>query len=107
MTLSIVLSEYRRTLGGSTPSQWVRIDTTNLSKLLLHLRQYDELQVDMHASDEGISYISVYARRYTYFLCFRRDYKLGCISVQDLLPFLHGFNVVINDTLDYWGWDDL
>lgn len=107
MTLHIELTEYRRTFGGSTPSQWVRIDSPDLGAALLHLSQYDELQVDMHAPDGGLSYLSVCARHYTWILCFRGDYRLTTMSIEELLPFLHGLDVLVKDTVNYWGGDDL
>lgn len=106
MTLRIELTEYQRTLGGSTPGQWVRIDSPDLDKVLLHLSQYDELQVDMHAPSGTAPYLSVCSRHYQYFLCFRGDYRLGPISVTELLPFLHGLDVIVKHAVSYWGWDD-
>lgn len=103
---SITLTEYNRVKGGSTPGQWVRIDTPDLDALLAHLSQYSELQVDVHSPIDAARYLSVCARHYTYFLCFRRDYRLGTISVVELLPFLHGMDVIVKDAVSYWGWGD-
>ena len=103
---SITLTEYNRLQGGSTPGQWVRIDSPDLDAVLSLLRQHDELQVDVHTSDNDMPYLSVCARHYEYFLCFRGDYKLSTMSVEELLPFLHGLDVTVKDTVSYWGWDD-
>lgn len=100
---SITMTEHNRLQGGCTPGQWVRIDSPNLDTVRAHLSQYDELQVDMHAPD---GYLSVCARHYEYFLCFRGDYRLGTMSVQELLPFLHGLDVIVKDAVSCWGWDD-
>jgi hypothetical protein len=106
--MTIELTEYQRTLGGSTPGQWVRIDSPDLDiyDVLSHLSQYDELQVDIHTSSGAVPYLSVCSRHYEYFLCFRGDYRLGPMSVTELLPFLHGLEVIVRDRVSYWGWDE-
>jgi hypothetical protein len=103
---SITLTEYNRLQGGSTPGQWVRIDSPDLNKVLSHLSQYDELQIDMHAPTGDVPYLSVCARHYEYFLCFKDGYRLGPMPVVELLPFLHGLDVTVKDAVSYWGWDD-
>ena len=107
MTAAITLTEYRRLMGGSYPSPWVRVDSDNITAIYNHLSQYsDELHVGRVATDEGTTYLTVCGIRHKRFLSVTLDSYLHGLTVEDLLPYVYGWDVSMGETVKYWGWDE-
>lgn len=104
---AITLTEYRRTLGASYPSPWVRVDSDDIPAIYNHLSQYsDELYVERVANDDGTTHLTVCGIRHKRILFVTVDSYLHGLTVEDLMPYVYGWDVSMGETVNYWGWDE-
>jgi hypothetical protein len=111
---TILLTQYHRVLGGSSPALWVRVDGDNLESALAHLNQHDSLDVILVTTaicGSESTYIRVCKRVYEgkvwWMPWYKGEPRLECLEVDELLPYLSKYDVKVRIEVSYWGGSDL